>query len=740
MKKNKNINILISILLFKEKLKDLIKKSKCSSGAYKGEIFYLDFFLVNEELFNGYLIQKGLKNIYDKIKDIDILKESYKCSNEEKEQILLNYIKNKGYKQEESSNNYTIIPDKKLPMDKIIVKNHKETISYHNNIYLLEEETIDLLNKKYRKLLSKNKCLIIDEYLIIFMKNKLENIFEIGKLNKEGIFNIDMIIKFTNNFEEEKKRLEKSGLNNYIKNSTVFHNDNNSPFYSISPFFNKDNKIIGNAYKINNSSKIKDFSDYTYNKIFIKMLYFIHYLKKHALRTNNKELILNNSNGSIIKDKYFLINEKFIHDFKKFYNYNKVLEDVENNCLTNSILNTMRIYEEEYLNNLTLKKFYIIIQNLPMTNKYFNDMKENKIYLSNEEPDLIPYSCFNIKFFIYDNFMLMNEDTYSKILDLNKELTLSMKYKNNFYECFFVDDLAFIILKKEFSHFNKMIIEVGTMKSDFIFELKYILIYNTEKDFYEHFKMINNQIGIKQFFKSLNFNSNSAISLENLSGQEIGYICLYKYNDNLQNNIDNSVNISIQQIKEYIPIMGKFNEPPRIGLQNVGATCYMNPTLQCLCQIEKFVDHFKSNERINTIINEYKLRGEDCLSTSFKNLIENLWPTDIIYIEKNKRYNLKNTNNKYFIPKEFKEKISKMNNLFEGEKASDSKDLINFIIMRLHEELNERKNNNNNFMAPPQEDQMSMYNYFKMNSDQENKSIISDFNAHFVKLQSIIFN
>ena len=67
-----------------------------------------------------------------------------------------------------------------------------------------------------------------------------------------------------------------------------------------------------------------------------------------------------------------------------------------------------------------------------------------------------------------------------------------------------------------------------------------------------------------------------------------------------------------------------------------------------------------------------------------------------------------------------------MNDLFKGAKANDSKDLVNFIIMRLHEELNEGKKITNNIMAPPQEDQMSMYNYFKMNNDLENKSIISD--------------
>ena len=45
--------------------------------------------------------------------------------------------------------------------------------------------------------------------------------------------------------------------------------------------------------------------------------------------------------------------------------------------------------------------------------------------------------------------------------------------------------------------------------------------------------------------------------------------------------------------------------------------------------------------------------------------------------------------NIYFIPQEFKEKISKMNDLFKDVAANDSKDLINFISMTLHEELNE---------------------------------------------------
>ena len=66
-----------------------------------------------------------------------------------------------------------------------------------------------------------------------------------------------------------------------------------------------------------------------------------------------------------------------------------------------------------------------------------------------------------------------------------------------------------------------------------------------------------------------------------------------------------------------------------------------------------------------------------------------------------------------------------MNSLFEGAKANDSKDLVNFIIMTLHEELNEGTQFEDN-NAPSQENELLMFNYFKQSYYQENKSIISD--------------
>ena len=41
-----------------------------------------------------------------------------------------------------------------------------------------------------------------------------------------------------------------------------------------------------------------------------------------------------------------------------------------------------------------------------------------------------------------------------------------------------------------------------------------------------------------------------------------------------------------------------FNYHPKIGLKNIGATNYMNATLQCLSNIEPFTNYFKYNPYI----------------------------------------------------------------------------------------------------------------------------------------------
>jgi ubiquitin C-terminal hydrolase len=118
-----------------------------------------------------------------------------------------------------------------------------------------------------------------------------------------------------------------------------------------------------------------------------------------------------------------------------------------------------------------------------------------------------------------------------------------------------------------------------------------------------------------------------------------------------------------------------YNEPILVGLNNIDACSYMNATLQCLLNTKKlteyFLDNFKNNDPKKIMANEYY------------EVVLNLCK--------------KENNKKSYSPFSFKEKLSKENPLFEGISAHDSKDLINFLIEKLHQELNVvNKNNTNN--------------------------------------------
>ena len=83
-----------------------------------------------------------------------------------------------------------------------------------------------------------------------------------------------------------------------------------------------------------------------------------------------------------------------------------------------------------------------------------------------------------------------------------------------------------------------------------------------------------------------------------------------------------------------------YKNPPLIGLQNLGDICYMNVVIQCLSNIEQLTNYFKYDSYIKEIIKE----KPDSLTTSYKHIIDKLWPSN------NKHINSLN-NNKYYPPR-----------------------------------------------------------------------------------------
>ena len=144
-------------------------------------------------------------------------------------------------------------------------------------------------------------------------------------------------------------------------------------------------------------------------------------------------------------------------------------------------------------------------------------------------------------------------------------------------------------------------------------------------------------------------------------------------------------------------------------LQNIGATCYMNATLQSLSNTQKLTNFF---------LNKYEYNPNDKskrMSNEFSIVIKNLWD--------------KKNQNKPYAPHSFKNALSQENPLFAGVQANDSKDLINFLLERLHKELNEPKSQQNNNYSITQADQLDenkVFNLFFNEFEIKYHSIISD--------------
>ena len=200
----------------------------------------------------------------------------------------------------------------------------------------------------------------------------------------------------------------------------------------------------------------------------------------------------------------------------------------------------------------------------------------------------------------------------------------------------------------------------------------------------------------------------------NLKIQEIS---LTKDNEILT--LKQQLNLKTQEFNQFKNDYDKLI-PITVGLDNIGATCYMNATIQSFSSVRELSLFFKE---------KYIPNKDKKMSKEYYTVIQNLWD-----IKKH---------GKSYAPNSFKEVLSQLNPMFAGVAANDSKDLINFLLEKLHEELNLGSNKNFNsklISHADQKDETKMLGIFLKDMQERYKSIISDLFYGVIETKSQCLN
>ena len=190
------------------------------------------------------------------------------------------------------------------------------------------------------------------------------------------------------------------------------------------------------------------------------------------------------------------------------------------------------------------------------------------------------------------------------------------------------------------------------------------------------------------------------------------------YNLLPQNNFQNNFQYNFQN---NAPQNNRFITGETLGLQNVGATCYMNATLQCLFHIKElsffFLNWYYSlynSFSCNPFYLSNVFNGKP-LFAQYMNLL-----CQVFYPE------LNGNQNTYYAPHAFKNTISVLNPLFAGYAANDAKDLLQCILENMHGELKWAEQNFVEYNID-QRDENAARQYFYDSYITQNKSPINDY-------------
>ena len=276
-----------------------------------------------------------------------------------------------------------------------------------------------------------------------------------------------------NNIRKKQNLQSNYNIQNYDnKKNSNQNNHNNSDYnkgnynyenYSSNPNENYNNNYNNKNFDLNQRSiNSQDYNGYQYveqkkhNELILKILIYIYYYEKNL---SQKNIFINSI------EKFYLINQNWFNQFKNFYSYNKLKEQ----------LDSMKNYDYDFIDIYITD---IINQIIPTTKFNYQLLPQNlkAIVLSNQIGIIIPQKIMNL---IYE----LDRDS----INFEKSNRFIFNFNGNIY------------------YINNKTIFFGTFQKSALFEPKYIFEYNSiEIESNEEKKIIYSDIN--EYIKEKNCN------------------------------------------------------------------------------------------------------------------------------------------------------------------------------------------------------------------------------------------
>ena len=462
----------------------------------------------------------------------------------------------------------------------------------------------------------------------------------------------------------------------------------------------------------------------SYSQEFLQCVGFIFYKDKLKKEINIQNFANQNCAKEFKKHNHYLISKEWIGKWKQYIGYEEIknkMKQMQKPTLESSDYQ----WVQTIINNNTKDKALAPLVNRDIYETLFQNMSAVTI---NQMKDFIVLDEQTFMSFINKNDPLENE--------LSKHPPVKIKVGNNKIIIKF-DESNYLIYFK-YSDMN-----MGTLYCELIFTLdqnnfRFLSMILNDIYYCDMEKWVNQNGGINclsYHYQTPNFTleikNKTVIRLKSYNTENTIRPNLYPNEMNkvkdFQNTLKTDPNLATQalQIFDFFsttakaraiqmnPNINQTNSffPHPIGLQNIGQTCYMNATLECLSNIEELTVY---------ILNYNFLAANPLskpLSLFYWDLLRNLFFPN----EEVKKV-------KYFAPHFFKQIIGK-NPLFQGFHAADSKDLLFYILETIHDELNmpnNNINNNINYNNVNMGDKNQVFALFMNDFISNNNSIISN--------------